>query len=477
MATGIGGEIVWICPSLSSTNGVDDLSGSGNNGTIVDASVVSDTDSGGTHAIEFSGETNRVEIGRPAEVIASPNDFSLSAWVYADTLGSGNISHTIWGGYVGLTGSQLWSMLRVDFGDIKYWYSDSSGGYASKTGPSISTGAWTHVAITIDSSNNIKFYVNGTLESTQTLVTPSSSPHSTVEWWIGQSQAGLDQAGYDEAWDGKIDDFRWFDRVLTEQEIQLLAIGRGYEATDGIGDEVIWSCPSIDDTVYDISGNFTPTAVNSFLSVNNTDNGGSKAWEFPSSDAAIAYGRPSIFTENMFPLSISVWIQPYASNSYRTIFGGYNSTSNNNLHYLLRIDQGTLRTFCINTSGGFSSINGPTIGTTGMTHLATTLDSSGTLEYYINGTLDSSGTFTNLGVDRTPSTNVDYNIASKGDSGNLSESFYGLIDDFRFFNRVLTTSEITSLASTRGYTSGGGGGEGEGGNLDFHPFNSTHVLD
>ena len=470
MATGIGGEVLWICPTLSTTNDVDDLSGNiSTPSTHSGANVVSETGEGGTHSISFNG-TQGLDLG--SSTIHSGTTFSYSCWF--KTTQSINT-----GGGAGLIGqyiipSDRGPCLALNNANPWFYYQFNGGSFdANQQVSQLSTkndGNWHHIAAVFEgSSGTVKLYVDGSVVATGSNV--PLSVNQTRNLFLGDMNGGL--------FNGSMDDVRAFDRVLTEQEIQLLAIGRGYEATDGIGDEVIWSCPSIDDTVYDISGNFTPTAVNSFLSVNNTDNGGSKAWEFPSSDAAIAYGRPSIFTENMFPLSISVWIQPYASNNDRTIFGGYHNTSNNNLHYLLRIDQGTLITYCINTSGGFSSINGPTIGTTGMTHLATTLDSSGTLEYYINGTLDSSGTFTNLGVDRTPSTNVDYNIASKGDAGNLSESFYGLIDDFRFFNRVLTASEITSLSSTRGYTSGGGGGggEGEGGNLDFHPFNSTHVLD
>ena len=69
MATGIGGEIVWICPSLSSTNGVDDLSGNGNDGTNVNTSIVADTANGGTHAMDFQAEDERIEIGRPSELL------------------------------------------------------------------------------------------------------------------------------------------------------------------------------------------------------------------------------------------------------------------------------------------------------------------------------------------------------------------------------------------------------------------------
>ena len=231
---GIGNEIVWLCPTLSATNGAEDLSGNGNHGTVVDASVVADTTSGGTHAYDFQAESHRIEYGRPAEVIASPNDFSVSAWIRPT---NSQVDATIWGGYYGLGSHELWSMIRVDRGTLKYWYSDSSGNYASVSGPTITMNTWSHIAVTIDSSNQIEFYRDGTqVGSTLTLSTPSSAPSASVEWWVGQSQRGLVTV-FDENFDGKIDDFRWIDRVITQAEITSLSSERGYEPAGGGGGE------------------------------------------------------------------------------------------------------------------------------------------------------------------------------------------------------------------------------------------------
>lgn len=225
MPIGIGDEIIWICPTLSSTNGADDLSGNGNNGTVVNASLVTDTSNGGTHAYDFQAEDERIEIGRPAELLDQPKNFSISAWVYP-TNSSGD--RTIWGGYHSLSGGNLYSLFRMDSGSLKYWYTNSGGSFTSSTGPSMTLNTWTHVCITVDNSNVIRFYKNGTLETTNTLSTPSSSPGSSVEWWIGQSQRGLSDTSRDEVFDGMIDDFRWIDRPIATSEVALLASVRGY---------------------------------------------------------------------------------------------------------------------------------------------------------------------------------------------------------------------------------------------------------
>jgi len=310
MPTGLGGEIVWISPTLSLTNSADDLSGNGNNGTVVDASVVADSSNGGTHAYDFQAETHRIEIGRPAEVVASNSDFTISAWVYPTT--SGN-ARTIWGGYKSLSSHELWSLLRIDSGNLKYWYADTNGAYRSATGPSISLNSWSHIAVTIDSSRVIKFFVNGTQQgANQTLLGLSSAPASSVEWWIGQSQAGLVNSPV-ENFDGKIDDFRWINRVIGQSEITHLATSRGIEGSpytySGLGDEKLWLCPSLDDSPDDISGNGNHGTYNGGMgTVADTDAGGTRAYDFTGTSKRIALGT-SLNSAFYGDHSYSAWVR------------------------------------------------------------------------------------------------------------------------------------------------------------------------
>ena len=480
MATGLGGEIVWICPTLSFVHGVNDLSGNGNHGTLNGASILYNLSNGGDHAMEFQDEDHRVEIGRPAQVIASPNDFSISAWIYQTTTGD---ARTIWGGYSDLGSSKLWSLLRVDGGNLKYWYANASGNFVSKTGPSVSShlNSWVHIAITIDSSNNIKFFVNGSQSgSTQTLVTPSSAPHADVQFWIGQSQSGLAES-FVENFDGQIDDFRWFDRAITDYEVSKLARRRGYVPTNGIGDEVFWLCPSINDSANDISGNDNHgTYAGGMGTISDTTSGGSRCYDFDGSNDHISIPAMGSF-ENW---SVSVWSYFDALGSRRMILtndkGGWNDdvligispenlsnhTPNNTVTAIHQDNNAQTRTF-----GNASSPS--STGT--WYHLVWTADGNN-LNCYVDGALDSS----------TPRAGADLTFANQNVYlGNDPENsgvrkLDGRLDDIRFFGRALTASEVTSLASTRGFTSdGGSGGEGEPPpvNRIYHPFTSFHVID
>ena len=101
--------------------------------------------------------------------------------------------------------------------------------------------------------------------------------------------------------------------------------------------------------------------------------------------------------------------------------------------------------------------------------------------YYLDGTLTHTISFTaNPITSMTQDLFIGYS-GLYGYAGNTSASGVNIYyDDIRVFDRTLTTSEITLLASARGYTSGGGGGgEGENPSTDpvFHPFTSFHVID
>ena len=54
MATGLGGEQLWLSPTVANNvNPYDDQSGQGNNGTNNGSTVVSDTSEGGTYAFDL----------------------------------------------------------------------------------------------------------------------------------------------------------------------------------------------------------------------------------------------------------------------------------------------------------------------------------------------------------------------------------------------------------------------------------------
>jgi len=80
----------------------------------------------------------------------------------------------------------------------------------------ISSGVWTHVAVTKDTSNNIQFYVNGSLVDSGTIGLTSATAPS--DYYIGAGQSGTAYFA------GGIDEVRIYNEVLSGSAIAGLAV-------------------------------------------------------------------------------------------------------------------------------------------------------------------------------------------------------------------------------------------------------------
>lgn len=99
----------------------------------------------------------------------------------------------------------------------------------------ISTGAWFHLAIGYDSgatTNDPVLYINGVSHN----VNEESTPAGNHESDAGYNLEIGDQVGNTRYFNGKMEDFRVFNRIITVEEAALLAAGyRG-----PLGGEVCW---------------------------------------------------------------------------------------------------------------------------------------------------------------------------------------------------------------------------------------------
>ena len=212
MPTGLGGEVMWLCPSLDDSP--NDLSGNGNNGTYVNGTAtVADSDPtyGGSRAYNFDGTDDYIDCGFPI----TNTSFSVSGWYNTDSVNGS------------LLGSYDWTLNRRSF--YLRLYSDkvqfrvalaaNNAGTVIESTASVSTGTWYHVAATWDAtSGDMEVFINGSTEATGTrsVMAPLLDPLTLGSY-------GSSATDYD----GKQDDIRVFQRVLTQSEITHLASSRG----------------------------------------------------------------------------------------------------------------------------------------------------------------------------------------------------------------------------------------------------------
>ena len=447
-AKGLGDEKLWLCPSLQDS--ANDLSKGNNNGTYNGGmGTISDSSKGGSRCYSFDGVDDYINCGNVFNPAAS---FSISYWVNFDAFGQRMIISKNWDG----TSEPYISRLDSD-GTFRF-YTYSGSFYGTTVSNPFTTGTWACVT-NVYNGSTWAIYVNGSkiAETTQT----QAAINNTSDLYIGDTSVG----GWN--FDGLMDDIRFFDRALTQEEITHLASSRGVQGhptIKGLGDEKLWLCPSLNDSANDISGNANHGAYNGGMTtIADTSNGGSLAYNM-STTATSRIALPASFDSIIFSdSSVCGWFKysgpifnadPNMALIGSSSTGGqwYTAQRGNNTGN----QTGSYRTYA---DDGSNNGDSAVVGTgneedNAWHHVAFVRNyttSIGTV--YLDGISIGSAAFTSNRLTETQDLFVGYGLG--GYAGNLaasSESLY--FDDIRAYSRVLTQEEITHLAKSRGVLGG-----------------------
>jgi hypothetical protein len=222
----------------------------------------------------------------------------------------------------------------------------------------------------------------------------------------------------------------------------------------GLGDEKLWLCPTLDnvtpfDDLSDQGNN--GTAVGGLTTAADTGSGGAYSYDFDGTNDYITYPIAAIDSANSIG-SVSAWVKTgSAANPGGQIIGGSDTASTNAWSHL-RLDSGepTVVTYSSGQVGEKQSSTN--VNDSNWHHVCAVGDGSNH-SIYIDGTLASStwvGTnYGNrwIGYPAGMDTGLVGALVRSWGTGNL---FDGQMDDIRAYNRVLTQSEITHLATARG---------------------------
>ena len=187
-----------------------DLSGRGNNGTLTNGPTYSSANSG---SIGFDGSNDYVTLGTPSALNGVQVPITICMWAKANAFSTYN---TLWGVYKSISSSQLYSLLRVDSGTLRYFASNSAGGIQVNGTLTPSVNVWNFYAVTVSgsiSSPSVTIYLNNSSQ-TFSYSAFSSSPDLTVDFRIGGNQGGVS-----EVWNGNISNAMWYNRALSAAEI------------------------------------------------------------------------------------------------------------------------------------------------------------------------------------------------------------------------------------------------------------------
>jgi hypothetical protein len=189
----------WKFDEGTSTSSAD--SSDSNTGTLSGSTIPTwVTGKVGAYALNFNGSTAYVDTGASANLQLSV--FTYAAWVKTSSASDQSIIS------IGTSGG---TEFRVNSDLTMYLIKTNLAAIGLSTGK-VTSGTWTHVAVTYDSSGNYSFYVNGAAAGSGT------SPQTFI--WIGNGLIGRQTSG--EYFNGSIDDLRVYDTAMSASQVAAL---------------------------------------------------------------------------------------------------------------------------------------------------------------------------------------------------------------------------------------------------------------
>jgi hypothetical protein len=412
------------------TGNAGDSSGNGNDGTVYgDADLTVDRFGTPNSAYRFDGFDDYINT-------FSTFDFenrTLSVWISPyDTVGSGGsgentLTHVV------LTQDDYAldnGVLRVDIdnGSMNLWAGGVTGTYIDSA---VTLYQWYHLVLIRD-IDSTKYYINGKYVGSGTSDNTGSSfnPNNNLIIGCGRST-------YDQFFNGKIDELRLYNRVLSECEIEYLYSDNPLLTNHGLLAH------------YPFSGNANDS----------TGNG----------HDGIAYGNPSITTDRFGNInsayefdgvddyidtystfdydsrSVSAWLNP------NDIIGSGGSSDNTLVNVALTQDDfklryGLLRIDIDNeklklwAGGAYGTYEFQPIEVDNWYHVVMVRNGD-TTKYYVNGVFLGKRTSDNIGSSYRPNSNL---IIGAGRS-TTDQFFNGKIDDIRIYGKALNSCEVYQL--------------------------------
>jgi Concanavalin A-like lectin/glucanases superfamily len=209
-----GGATHW------NTGKVDDVSGHGNTGQLINMSTTTSPVPGKIgQAIQFNGPHLGQFIDLGTSNALTPSRFTITAWVYQNNQSCFNYIYSnardTGGSYNGI--------------DFKvYCYGQLAGtnwngtAYSINASFALPAGKWNHVAFSYDGAF-MRLYVDGA--QAQTPVAQTVDPATPASFMTAIGSMGNGAGTY--TLDGKLDDVRIYNRALSAQEVkQLYSMGR-----------------------------------------------------------------------------------------------------------------------------------------------------------------------------------------------------------------------------------------------------------
>jgi len=459
--SGLGDEYNWYCPTLSTSAPWDDISSSPTF-DLTNFNSEIDLDDDGEH-YKFSGSSSSYATNGARTTNRS--EFSYSFWV------NGKASESEVCGVVGqssinnqrgaIVGSYQNSGQGGNGSKAHFFYQSNASSYnASQRIQSLATvfdESWHHVVVTFKGSSRVNIYVDGVLDNTKS----SSIPSQVSDVW----QFELGRYAGSNGFDGSLDDVRVFTRVLQAYEVEWLATERGIEGAPpppptGLGDELLWLTPTYSGNNSNyalVTGSGTGSCTGNVSVVADPDGGTDSVYNFNSTSASYRMtwsgGQYQTYT-------FSAWYRAVPQYGALCTY----TASKGQMQFFLNVNFND-KPYAWNDS---SYIPEPFPFDNTWHHIAyqrSGYGSGGVSKYYSDGVLVGEMVPNGSQNGSWTGSYLDIGIQARAYAG--STNLKGHLDDFRFYNRLLTDEEIAWLATEKNVL-----GPPQAATTGYNPFKS-----
>jgi hypothetical protein len=191
-----------------------DVSGNNYSGSLVNNPTFNSLNGGN---FVFTASNSHITLGTPPALNTIQVPLTIIGWA---NLGTNSRFCTLYGVYKDTLGGQIYSMVRLDNGILKYYSSAVTSPYFQESGTFRPTlGNWAFYAVTVSgsvSTPTVTIYLNSNSQTfLYTPFTSSLSLSPTVDFRVGGNQAQVNG----ETWSGSIASIQVYNKVLSPAEI------------------------------------------------------------------------------------------------------------------------------------------------------------------------------------------------------------------------------------------------------------------
>ena len=188
------------------SNTVYDSSGYGNNGTLLDAPIISTDSIKYNYSFNFDGINDGILIQNLYLSNILNNQVTYSFWIKPN--GESGARSIYFGSYSGTS----WSIEKTTSNLIRSYWNGSPD--TTCTGTTIVDNEWQHICIVKNGSNDLKIYINGDLKYNNTSINLTAKDFPTT-YRIGKDTRSSDGTPYK----GNMSDFRIYATALSAEDV------------------------------------------------------------------------------------------------------------------------------------------------------------------------------------------------------------------------------------------------------------------